>query len=279
MLKTNLQYFIPHHALSRLMGKLANCRWRWFKNLFISSFIKIFHVDMSNAAEPDPKKYANFNDFFTRAILLETRPIVSREKEIACPVDGYVSQVGQIIDGKIFQAKNFNYNLLQLLGGSMEMAALFKEGNFATLYLAPKNYHRVHIPLSGRLQKMIYVPGKLFSVNPSTVAHVPDLFARNERVITLFETAAGPMAVILVGAMIVASIETVWAGEIAPGRTKNIQQWDYQQPISLQKGEELGRFKMGSTVIVLFAQNRVAWAPEIQSEEEIQLGQLLGNML
>lgn len=278
-LKSYLQYIIPQHALSRFMGILGNCRWHWFKNLFIRYFIKTYQVDMSEALETNPENYASFNAFFTRAIKPESRPIIAGEKQIACPVDGYVSQAGLIHDEQIVQAKNFNYSLLQLLGGSVAMADLFKDGYFANLYLAPKNYHRVHMPLSGSLQKMIYVPGKLFSVNPSTVAHIPNLFARNERVVTLFETAAGPMAVILVGAMIVASIETSWAGEIAPGRTQAIQEWDYQEnPINFQKGDELGRFKMGSTVIVLFGAKHISWADEIKPEAAVQLGQLLGKI-
>lgn len=276
---TLFQYLIPHYAISRLMGSLANCRWPWFKNTFIKVFIKMYHVNMQEAVEPQPENYDNFNHFFTRLLKPELRPIVAGENEIACPVDGYVGQIGNIQNGKIFQAKQFAYDALTLLGGTAALANTFNDGKFTTLYLAPKNYHRVHMPLAGTLQQMIYVPGKLFSVSPKTAERIPNLFARNERLICIFETAAGTMAVILVGAMIVGSMETVWAGQITPPHQGQIQRWDYaQQPVFLEKGQELGLFKMGSTVIVLFAANRVTWAPEMHAENEIKMGQLLGSI-
>lgn len=272
-----LESLIPQHFISRFMGRLGNCHWRWFKNFFIQTFINLYHVNMSEALEPDPKKYATFNDFFTRALKPTARTIVAGDNEIACPADGFISQIGQIANGKIFQAKNFYCDLKQLLADSNELTALFQNGNFVTVYLAPKNYHRVHIPYTGTLRKMIYVPGKLFPVKVRSVNYVPNLFARNERVISFFETEAGPMAVILVGAMIVGSIETVWAGEITPSKSHQIQEWNYENSsIKLSKGEELGRFKMGSTAIVLFGPNHVTWTPTLQPEYEVRLGQLLG---
>ena len=237
----------------------------------ITWFVKRYLVDMSSAIETNPLHYANFNDFFTRALKPNARPLVIAENAIACPVDGYVSQIGLIRDGRIFQAKGFDFELQVLLGNDSKLTQEFQNGNFATLYLAPKNYHRIHMPLTGTLQQMIYVPGQLFSVNQQTVQHVPRLFARNERVITVFQTDIGLMAVILVGAMVVASIETVWAGEVAPTRTRKIQQWQYpNSAIILERGAELGRFKMGSTVIVLFQPNRIIWSPEISPESEIR---------
>lgn len=272
------QYLIPQHATSHFMGWLANCEWRWFKNLFIKTFIKIYHVNMQEALEPNPENYSNFNNFFTRALKPEVRPIVAEKNAIACPADGYVAQIGTIQDGKIFQAKNFNYTTTELLGASNNLAQQFQQGNFATIYLAPKNYHRVHMPLAGKLTQMIYVPGKLFSVSMKTANHISNVFARNERVVSIFETEGGLMAVILVGAMIVASIETVWAGEITPPHSGQVRSWDYtQQPIQLVRGQEMGRFKMGSTAIVLFPANRVTWAPTIRPENEVKMGELLGT--
>lgn len=272
-----LQHLVPHHFLSRLVGKIADCRWIWLKNLFIQKFIKAYQVDMSSAIQSDPAKYENFNAFFTRALKPEARPIVMGINEVACPVDGFVSQAGMIQEGKIFQAKKFDYSCAELLGGSEELAAQFQNGNFATLYLAPKNYHRIHMPLAGTLEQMIYVPGELFSVNNNTAENVPNLFARNERVVTVFASEAGPMAVILVGAMIVASIETVWAGTIAPSRSKQIQRWDYPAGrVVLNRGAELGLFKLGSTAIVLFGPNRVTWAPEIAPGKPVEMGKLMG---
>lgn len=274
-----LQYITPHHLLSRWIGKLADCRWPLLKNLFISVFIKAYQVDMAEAMETDPKKYENFNDFFTRALKPDARPLVAAANQLACPADGFVSEIGAISNDKIFQAKNFSYRLASLLGNSDLLAQQFADGAFATVYLAPKNYHRVHMPYTGTLQQMIYVPGKLFSVNPNTVNHVPDLFARNERVIAIFSTDMGTMAVILVGAMIVAGIETVWAGQIAPSATKELQTWNYsKQHIVLKKGDELGRFKLGSTVIVLLQKDRVSWAP-LHSKDAVKMGEFLGTVL
>jgi phosphatidylserine decarboxylase len=278
-LKILIQYLLPHHALSNMMGWFGNCRWPLLKDNLIAWFIKRYQVDLSEAVQPNAKNYISFNDFFTRALKPDARHIVTEENTIACPVDGFVSQVGQINHGQLFQAKNKQFSLLQLLGGNQSYTSLFTQGQFATLYLAPKNYHRVHIPLAGQLKEMVYVPGKLFSVSPLTVENVDNLFARNERLITLFDTKIGPMAVIFVGAMIVASIETVWAGSITPPHGKTLKHWDYShQIIKYESGDEIGRFKMGSTVIVLFPQNRVTFPTHLQPQIAVKMGELLGSL-
>lgn len=274
-----IQYLLPQHMLSRLAGFIANCRITWFKNWLIDDFIRRYQVDMSEAQEPNPHHYYSFNNFFTRALKPEARPIVQEQAAIACPVDGSISQIGLICENTLIQAKGFDYDLQQLLGGSAEHAKLFQNGHFTTLYLAPKDYHRIHMPIAGQLREMIYVPGQLFSVSPATANSIPKLFARNERVIALFDTAAGPMAMILVGAMLVASISTVWAGLIAPARGKQIRSWQYHdQNIELNRGDEMGHFQLGSTVIVLFAHDHIAWTDNLQTEQTVRLGQLLGTV-
>ncbi|WP_269619893.1 archaetidylserine decarboxylase [Zhongshania sp. BJYM1] len=275
-----IQYLLPQHLLSRLVGKLAETDIPWLKDLLISRFIKQYQVDMSEAADSDPRSYANFNAFFTRALKDDARPICDDESGIACPADGAISQIGKITGGRIFQAKGQDYSLLSLLGGNREAAALFDEGSFATIYLSPRDYHRVHMPLTGTLQSMSYIPGALFSVNTTTAENVPGLFARNERAVCLFDTDAGPMAVILVGAMIVAGIETVWDGQIAPP-PKGIKTTDYRQgarKITLEKGEEMGRFKLGSTAIVLFAKGRNEWLDRFEATTPTRLGETLGQV-
>lgn len=238
---------------------------------------------MNTAKHASPEFYTDFNHFFTRELNAEARPVVTGENNIACPVDGAVSQSGKIEDNLIFQAKGFNYSLESLLGDSNDLAQLFKNGDFSTLYLSPRDYHRIHMPLDAQLREMMYVPGKLFSVNQITTSRVPELFARNERVITLFDTAIGPMAMILVGAIFVSSIETVWAGEITAGTSNKIKSWDYRDrtvaPIRFSKGEEMGRFNMGSTVIVLFAENKMEFSNLVQPDKPVQMGQLLGTGL
>ena len=270
------QYFVPQHALSRAAGCLADSTWPAIKNPMIDFFIQRYGIDMNLAAEPSPHAYASFNDFFTRALKDGIRPIT--EADIASPADGAISQIGQIEQEKLFQAKGHYYTLNQLLGGDENSAQHFKNGHFATIYLSPKDYHRVHMPVTGTLKKMIYVPGRLFSVNTLTAQNVPSLFARNERVICLFDTELGPMAVILVGAMIVASIETVWAGLITPPK-RQLKQFTYPQAeeIRLEKGEEMGRFKLGSTVIVLFGENVVNWTEDLKEQSPVVMGQTLGE--
>ncbi len=275
-------YLLPHHLLSRLMLAGTRVRLRAYKNWQINMVTRRFGVDLSEALEPDPDAYPDFNSFFTRALKPEARPVVSGTGDIACPVDGAVSQAGDIVDGEIIQAKGQRYSLETLLGGSAERAAPFVGGRFATLYLSPRDYHRIHMPLDGTLREMVHVPGRLFSVSPSTTRVVPNLFARNERVITLFDTAAGPMALVLVGAIFVGSVETLWHGVITPPRGKRLQHWQYntsadEAAVSLARGAEMGRFNMGSTVIVLFGRDRVDWAPEIQPDATVRMGQLLAT--
>ncbi|CAA0081809.1 Phosphatidylserine decarboxylase proenzyme [Zhongshania aliphaticivorans] len=275
-----LQFLLPQHALSRLVGKLAETDIPWLKDVLISRFIKQYNVDMDEAADSDPRNYRNFNAFFTRALKEGARPICEESNAIACPADGAISQIGNITDGRIFQAKGQDYSLLSLLGGDREAAALFNEGSFATIYLSPRDYHRVHMPLAGTLRTMSYIPGALFSVNTATAENVQGLFARNERAVCLFDTEAGPMAVILVGAMIVAGIETVWDGQIAPP-PKGIKTTDYRQEprdIQLEKGAEMGRFKLGSTAIVLFAKDRSEWLSTFEATTPTRLGDTLGHI-
>ena len=273
------QYLLPHHLLSRLAGGLANCTWDWVKNPFINWFVKRYQVDMSQAIEQDPTTYACFNDFFTRALLPDARPLDTDQRSILCPADGAISQLGSIEHGRVFQAKGQSFSVLELLGGSTQHADLFQGGQFATVYLSPRDYHRVHMPLSGTLREMIHVPGKLFSVNQLTAGNVPELFARNERVVCLFDTEAGPMAVVLVGAMIVASIETVWAGLVAPP-TRQVRSQEYGASApQLERGAEMGRFKLGSTAIVLFGPGHAQWDEKLLAGSIVRMGQKLGERL
>lgn len=274
------QYLIPQHALSRFAGWVAHCQFSPVKNYLINWFIKRYNVNMQEAANTDPYSYPDFHTFFIRTLKAEVRPIASADNLLISPVDGAVSQIGKIEAGRIFQAKRFKFNLLELLGNRKDIAPLFTDGQFATLYLAPKDYHRVHMPVTGKLVSMTYVPGQLFSVNRQTTEHVPNLFARNERVICLFETVMGPMAVILVGAMIVASIHTVWAGQVTPVRTKTIQTWTYSSRVlTFAKGEEIGHFKLGSTVILLFGPQQINWQKMLATGAEVKMGQEIGATL
>ncbi|GLP95750.1 archaetidylserine decarboxylase [Paraferrimonas sedimenticola] len=255
-----LQYVMPKHALSRLVGWLAAKPRGIVTRTFINWFADKYRVNMDEAAEPDTSKYASFNDFFTRALKDGARPIVADDKVLAHPVDGAVSQCGPIESGRIFQAKGHDFTAQELLGGDSRDSDVYNNGQFATIYLSPRDYHRIHMPIKGTLRKMTYVPGDLFSVNPLTAQNVPRLFARNERVVAIFDTEIGPMAMVLVGATIVASIETVWAGTVTPPAGKQVFSWDYDQlaePIVLDKGEEMGRFKLGSTVVLLFGENAI----------------------
>lgn len=274
------QYLLPHHLLSRLIGCAAECRAGWFKNRLIGWFAKQYQVNMSEAQIEDLTAFAHFNDFFTRALKDGARPLDPTPGAVLCPADGAVSQLGKIEHGRIFQAKGHSFSLVELLGGDSERAAPFMGGEFATIYLSPKDYHRVHMPLAGTLKEMVYVPGRLFSVNQTTAENVPELFARNERVVCLFDTERGPMAVVLVGAMIVASIETVWAGLVTPPkRTLKSVRYDEaaRAPVMLEKGAELGRFKLGSTAIVLFGAEQVQWAAELAANSSVQMGQRLAG--
>ncbi|MEH6358267.1 MAG: archaetidylserine decarboxylase [Pseudomonadales bacterium] len=270
------QYLLPHHLLSRLAGCVAECRWPWFKNPLIEWFVKSYQVNMSEAEITDPTAFAHFNDFFTRALKADARIFVDAPGSIACPVDGAISQIGDIDAGRIFQAKGHEFSTYDLLGGSLALEKEFDGGKFTTVYLSPKDYHRIHMPVSGILRKMIYVPGRLFSVSPLTTSKVPSLFSRNERMVAIFDTEFGPMAMVLVGAMIVASIETVWAGLVTPPK-RRLQKFSYGEEIHLKKGEELGRFKLGSTIVMLFGKDVMDWEQALTPDQSVQMGQLMGN--
>lgn len=271
------QYLLPQRFISGCAYRLTRIRAPWFKNRFIAWFIKTFGVDMSEAKAPDYRFYEHFNAFFTRELKPGLRPIAEGDNRLCCPVDGAVSQAGEMDRDTIFQAKGQSYSLTRLLGENAERAQAFLNGSFITLYLSPRDYHRIHMPVDGVLREMVHVPGKLFSVSPLTTRVVPGLFARNERVVTIFDTAAGPMAMVLVGAINVSSIETVWAGEITPPRVRAIRHWRYDGAIKLGKGAEAGRFNMGSTVIVIFAKNAVRWHEAIKADAQVRMGQLMAE--
>jgi len=274
------QHLAPQHGLSRAAGWLASTENTLIKNTFISWFVKRYNVDMSLAAEENPLAYACFNDFFTRALKPGARPIDSTEDAIVCPADGAISQLGKIIDGRIFQAKGQDYTTVELLGGDAELAAEFTDGTFATVYLSPRDYHRVHMPYGGKLRAMVSIPGELFSVNTVTAENVPRLFSRNERAAAIFDTDIGPMAVVLVGAMIVAGIETVWDGQIAPFASRDIATSLYPyQNITLNKGDEMGRFKLGSTAVVLFAKDKMQWDEKFSAGTPTKMGERMGKKI
>lgn len=270
-----LQHLLPQHLLSRLVGKLAECRLPWLKNVLIRRFIAQYKVDMSEAVDSEPETYANFNAFFTRALKDGARPIA--DAAVVCPADGAISQLGDVNHGRIFQAKGQDYSLQTLLGNDKSLAAEFDGGSFATIYLSPRDYHRVHMPVDGTLRSMTYVPGKLFSVNTTTAENVRSLFARNERAICVFDTEFGPMAMILVGAMIVAGIETVWDGQVAPPPRQITSRHYPQDAPTLKKGEEMGRFKLGSTVILLFAKDKIDWLDKFEALTPTRLGEALAE--
>ncbi|MDF0534076.1 phosphatidylserine decarboxylase [Shewanella yunxiaonensis] len=282
-LKIALQYLLPKHLLSRAVGKLAAAEAGKLTTVAIRWFIKHYGINMAEAQQPEAEDYRSFNAFFTRALKSGVRPLCEDPQQLAHPVDGTVSQCGAIVDGRIIQAKGHDYSALALLGGKQDVADRFYDGDFATIYLAPKDYHRIHMPFDGVLSKMIYVPGELFSVNPLTARNVPGLFARNERVVAIFETAIGPMAMVLVGATIVASIETVWAGTVTPPTGKKVFVWDYDvqgdEAIKLAKGQEMGRFKLGSTVVLLFAKDALAaFADGVAPEAVTRMGAPFANI-
>jgi phosphatidylserine decarboxylase len=272
-----LQHVLPQHRISRSVLAATRVRSPWFKNLLIRSFLRLFAVDMTEAVETDPYRYASFNEFFTRALRPEMRPIAAGAAEIACPVDGTVSECGAIDGDSLLQAKGRRYTLGDLLA-EQPWAPRFTGGSFATIYLAPFNYHRIHMPLAGRLLDTVYVPGRLFSVNDATAQRVPRLFARNERVLTLFDGGFGQFAVLLVGALNVGSIATVWAGDITPAARRSVAHISAPETV-LAKGAELGRFNMGSTVILLFQAQHVQWHPELRAGSVVRLGQALGAVL
>lgn len=276
-----VQHLIPHHLFSRLVGWFMGRRL--WKNWLISVFARRYGVDFSEAEREDPEDYASFNDFFTRRLKPGARTLPDDASVIIHPADGAISQLGLIAgdDGqRIFQAKGHDYSCQSLLASSQEEAEKYRNGFFATVYLSPKDYHRVHMPFTGKLLSMTYVPGSLYSVNPTTTAAIPGLFARNERVVCQFETQIGPMAVVLVGAMIVASIETSWAGQICPGRrSPGVERIDYneEEQIELNTGDELGLFKTGSTVIVLFSENALRAEQTLSAGSKVRMGQALAT--
>lgn len=273
------QYLLPQHALSRLVGHLARSTWTPFKKTFIKWFIRRYQVNMDEALSADPVSYACFNDFFTRALKPGVRPISSEPNLIVSPADGVINQSGRITKGRLIQAKGRDFSLAALLGGCEERARPFLDGCFATVYLSPRDYHRVHMPISGTLKEMVFIPGKLFSVNQLTAASVPDLFARNERVVCVFDTERGPMVMVLVGAMIVASVETVWAGNVCPaGRQVSVTDYvDHLPPIQIGRGEEMGRFKLGSTVLVLFGPDAVELVDVLAAGKSVRLGEVIAR--
>ncbi len=272
-----LQYILPQHPISRLIHWLTRLRVPWLKNIMGRWFIRHFQVNMGEAVEADIEAYPDFNSFFTRALKPGARPLATESNAVLCPVDGAVSQAGKVEGDAIFQAKGHQFSMQTLLGNSTNWSDKFQNGLFATLYLSPRDYHRIHMPLTGTLKEVIYVPGRLFSVNPVTTRKVPGLFARNERVACLFETEHGPMGMVLVGAINVASIETVWQGVVTPPAGKRIQTWDYSDKhVVLNAGEEMGRFNMGSTVILLFGPQQVEWVDKLVAEAPVRMGELIG---
>lgn len=280
-LKTLPQYILPQHFLSRLVFYATRSQWRLWKNLLIKNFIRLYRVDMSIAREKDYRQYSSFNQFFSRDLDNDARPIATDIDNIISPVDGTISQIGLINDTDIFQAKGRLFNLIALLAAKPELSDRFRHGFFVTLYLSPRDYHRIHMPIDGQLEEMIYVPGRLFAVNNSAARNIDKLFSRNERVIKIFETIIGKMAIISVGALFVGSMETVWAGQITPARKREIRHWHYQQTeqsINLSKGEELARFNMGSTVILLFEPGRIKWSQTSYAGMKINMGQSLGKI-
>ena len=270
------QYLLPKRALTQFGGMIAGARGGAWTTGIIRWFVGKYRVNMAEAADPDIRNYASFNDFFTRALKPDARPLA--KADLVCPVDGAISQLGTIKRDQIFQAKGHHYSSTALVGGDAELAAQFDDGYFATLYLSPKDYHRIHMPCEGRLTRMVYVPGDLFSVNPVTARGVPGLFARNERVVCVFETARGPMVLVLVGATIVGSMATVWHGVVNPPRTSKVREWRYDnQNLVLQQGDEMGRFLLGSTVVMLFPKGRTTFNPAWETGGAVRLGQMMGE--
>ncbi len=266
----------PHHAVSRVVYFVTRLRGPHVKPL-IRWFVDRYGVDMREAAESEIGYYQTFNEFFIRPLKYGSRPIAPGDDTLACPCDGTVSQAGAVRGGAILQAKGRGYSALELLGGDQPMAAEFADGRFATLYLAPHNYHRLHMPLAAKLVRMLHVPGRLFSVADWTVAEIPRLFARNERLVCYFESAAGPFVMVLVGAINVSAIETVWTGLVVPPRARKISEFDFSHTHKeIDKGDEMGRFNMGSTVILLTRDN-VEWLPQIKAGAPVRVGQPIGH--
>jgi phosphatidylserine decarboxylase len=271
-----LQHLLPKQALTELVAHLAQAKAGRVTTGIIRWFVEKYGVNMDEALNADIASYASFNEFFVRPLKPGVRPIAAAD--LICPVDGAISQFGEIKQDQIFQAKGHYFSTTDLLGGDTQLAAQFIHGHFANIYLSPKDYHRIHMPCDGRLTRMIYIPGKLFSVNPVTARGVPNLFARNERVVCVFESKHGPFVLTLVGATIVGSMATVWHGVINPPRTRTVREWNYSsQHITLRQGEEMGRFLLGSTVVLLFPANTLSFNPEWQPGATVRLGEVMAQ--
>ncbi len=271
------QFLLPHHLVSRLAGTVAESELSFVKKPMMRFFLNRFGIDLSEAIHEDIDGYRNFNDFFTRALKPDIRPIEGEKADWISPVDAEVSQFGTLHEGQIIQAKGKSYSLTDLLGGDHLTSEHYNGGEFATLYLSPKDYHRIHMPLDARLIKTTFIPGRLFSVNPLTASHVSNLFARNERLVCEFDSEQGRFIMVLVGAMVVASIETSWAGIVAPFQRKIQQQLFNSQSISFKKGEEMGRFRLGSTVIMIHEPGQLNWNSRMAVESKVTLGQQLSE--
>ena len=272
------QYLFPKQALTAFAGWVAGHERGWVTTEIIRRFVLKYNVNMDEALDPNIASYASFNDFFTRALKPGARPLA--QADLICPVDGAISQFGPISGDQIFQAKGHRYSTTALVGGDAKLAEQFKDGSFATLYLSPKDYHRIHMPCDGRLLQMIYVPGDLFSVNPTTARGVPGLFARNERVVCVFDSKRGPFVLVLVGATIVGSMATVWHGVVNPPRLPDVKAWRYvdsgaDQKVELKQGDEMGRFLLGSTVVMLFPKAALAFNPVWTPGRTIRLGEAM----
>ena len=276
------QYLLPKQALTQFAGFVASRERGWVTTEIIRRFVAKYQVNMAEALNSDIASYTTFNDFFTRALKPGARPLAAAD--LICPVDGAISQFGAIERDQIFQAKGHHYSTTAVVGGDAALAAQYQDGSFATIYLSPKDYHRIHMPCDGRLRRMIYVPGDLFSVNPVTARGVPGLFARNERVVCVFESARGPFVLILVGATIVGSMATVWHGVVNPPRGGAVREWRYpaspgQPEIFLKKGEEMGRFLLGSPVVMLFPKGPLRFNPEWAAGRGVRLGEVMADDL
>ena len=271
------QYLLPQRALTTFAGRIASAQAGSLTTALIRRFIARYGVDMSEAANPDIASYASFNDFFTRALRPGARPL--SKADLICPVDGAVSQFGTIDNDQIFQAKGHHYSTTALLGGDAALAAQFQNGHFATIYLSPRDYHRIHMPCHGQLRRMVHVPGALFSVNPTTARGVPGLFARNERVVCVFDSARGPFVMVLVGATIVGSMATVWHGVVNPPRTGTLRSWDYagKPPVKLRQGDEMGRFLLGSTIVLLLPPGPLHFNADWAPAHPVRLGQAMAS--
>lgn len=277
--KTFWQYLVPKHFLSTLMHWLMNRETPWFSQFIIKQLVKVYGVNLAEAERTAIEDYRSVNDFFTRSLAADARPIDVNTNSIVSPADGKISQAGSLKHNQLIQAKGYDYSVEALLGGDISLAKSFYDGDFAVVYLSPKDYHRIHMPMDGQLLSMTYVPGDLFAVNPATVRMVPDLFARNERLVLSFETAIGPMVLVMVGAIFVGSMETVWQGKITPDYGTSLKYWDYtDQSLHFAKGEEIGRFNMGSTVVMLLPAGKT-YGLNLHDDNPVLMGQAIASIV